>query len=178
MVDNRLQILWDQFEIRQVIEAYVHACDRADRDAVIDVYHEDSYDHHGKLSGPGHQFAAECVKSLLDVWESCNHLLGQSRIKLDGDSAGAETFYFATQTRNDNGEMMMDQQLGRYVDQFERRDGVWRIKDRRCIQEWSMTFPLGDSFVERGTFIPGIRSEEDLSYKALGLKWGCSRITY
>jgi hypothetical protein len=141
MSDKRLELLWDHFQIREVLEAYVHGCDRADRDAVADTYHEDSYDHHGPISGAGHQFATDCVQSLVDVWESCNHLLGQSRIKVTGDVAGAETLFFASQTRNQNGEMMMDQQKGRYVDRLERRDGVWRIKDRRCIQEWAMTVP-------------------------------------
>ena len=100
--------MWDHFQIREVIEAYVHGCDRADSDAVADIYHEDSYDHHGPISGTGHQFATDCVQSLVDVWESCNHLLGQSRIKVTGDVAGAETLFFASLTRNQNGEMLMD----------------------------------------------------------------------
>ena len=176
MTDKRLELLWDHFQIREVIEAYVHGCDRADRDAVADTYHEDSYDHHGPISGPGHQFATDCVQALITVWESCNHLLGQSRINVTGDIAGAETLFFASQTRKQDGEMMMDQQKGRYVDRLERRDGIWRIKDRRCIQEWSMTVPLGESFVDRDSFLPGKRSAEDLSYQALGLTRGCSRI--
>jgi len=73
MSDRRLELLWDHFQIREVIEAYVHACDRADRDAVADIYHEDSYDHHGPISGPGHQFATDCVQALVTVWDSCNH---------------------------------------------------------------------------------------------------------
>ena len=56
-----LEKLKDQFDIREAIEAYVHGCDRADRDAVADIYHEDGFDDHGPLKGQGHQFATECV---------------------------------------------------------------------------------------------------------------------
>jgi ketosteroid isomerase-like protein len=175
-LEDRLQTLCDHFEIREVIEAYIHGCDRGDRDAVADVYHPDSWDNHGPIQGDGADFATRCVESLMTVWESCNHLLGQSRIKVSGDTAGAETFYFATLTRDADGVKMLDQQLGRYIDQFERRDGEWRIKNRLCIQEWATTMPLGESFVDTVSFLKGKRSEEDSSYQALGLSRGCSRI--
>src|SRR5690242_16383746 len=92
----RLQMLLDHFDIRECIEAYVHACDRADRNAVAETYHPDSWDHHGPLQGDGEKFATDVVDALLKNWESCNHLLGQSRIKVAGDAAGAETFFYAT----------------------------------------------------------------------------------
>ena len=176
-MNDRLQMLLDHFDIRETIEAYVHGCDRGDAVAVTDCYHLDSYDHHGPLAGPGHEFAQNCLRDLKTYWNSCTHLLGQSRIKVEGDSAGAETFYFASLTRDQDGEQMLDQQIGRYIDRLERReDGVWRIVDRRCIQEWAYTIPLGDSFVDRSEFLKGIRSTEDLSYGVLGLEQGRSRI--
>ena len=39
-----------------------------------------------------------------------------------------------------------------------------------------MMVPLGESFVDRDSFLPGKRSAEDRSYQALGLSRGCSRI--
>ena len=71
---------------------------------------------------------------------------------------------------------MLDLQVGRYVDVIERRDGVWRIKDRRCIQEWAITIPNTGSFVDRASFLPGLRGEEDISFRVLGLKMGNARI--
>jgi ketosteroid isomerase-like protein len=176
-VNDRLQMLLDHFDIRETIEAYVHGCDRSDTEAVLDCYHPDSYDHHGPLKGPGHEFVANCVRDLNTYWKNCTHLLGQSRIKVDGDSAGAETFYFASLTRDEDGDQMLDQQVGRYIDRFERReDGVWRLVDRGCIQEWAYSIPLAESFVDRSEFLKGQRSVEDLSYAALGLEQGRSRI--
>ena len=173
-----LEKLKDQFDIREAIEAYAHGCDRADRDAVADIYHEDGFDDHGPLKGPGHQFATECVDALLANYLTCNHLLGQSRIRVTGDVAGAETLFFATMTRDQDGTIMMDQTMGRYVDRFERRAGVWRITLRRCVKEWSMTIPYGESYGSRDAFIRGERSSKDLSYEALGLARGNSRIRH
>jgi len=175
-MQERLQMLLDHFDIREVIEAYVHACDRGDRDAVADVYHPDSWDDHGPLKSSGPEFATNVVDSLRQYWKSCNHLLGQSRIRVTGDTAGAETLFFATLTRDENGITMLDQQIGRYVDRFERREGTWRIKERLCIQEWACSAPLGASYVDRESFLKGLRSDEDASYAALGLRKGCSRI--
>jgi len=175
-MNDRLQMMLDHFEIREVIEAYVHACDRSDLEAVKDTYWEDSFDHHGPLAGPGFQFATDCVASLDQNWTSCTHMLGQSRIRVDGDSAGVETYYFASLTRDQDGTTMLDIQVGRYIDVMERRGGVWRIKDRRCTQEWSTTIPEGPGFMSDPSFLKGIRSTEDLSYKALSLEKGRARI--
>lgn len=174
---DKVQMLIDHFEIREVIESYVHACDRADVDAVIDVYAEESWDDHGHMKARGHDYARTVTDALLTKWDSCNHLLGQSRIKVSGDTAGAETLFYATQTRHEDGVEMLDQQLGRYIDRLERIDGRWSFIHRRCIQEWMSSRPLGGSIVDIADYLRGQRSESDLSYEVLGLGKGCSRIT-
>ena len=66
--------------------------------------------------------------------------------------------------------------VGRYVDVMERRDGVWAIKDRRCISEWSSSGPIGVDFMRGDLFIQGSRSTEDPSYEVLKLVAGRARI--
>ena len=175
-MNDRIQMMLDHFEIREVIEAYVHACDRSDLEGVKDTYWEDSFDHHGPLSGPGFEFATNCLDSLNRYWKSCTHMLGQSRIRVDGDRAGAETYYFASLTRDQDGTAMLDLQVGRYIDVMERRDGVWRVKDRRCTQEWSTSIPEGEGYMADPSFLKGSRSTDDLSYKTLSLEKGRPRI--
>lgn len=173
---DRLQMLIDHFDIREVIEAYVDGCDRADTAAVKDVYHPDSWDDHGPMKMPGHEFAETCVQSLIDNWRTCNHLLGQSRIRVDADEAGAETYFFASLTRDTEAGAMLDQMVGRYIDRFERRDGVWRIKDRRCISEWSSSGPLGEDFMRGDLFLSGRRDASDIANAVLALSPGNMRI--
>ena len=175
-MNDRIQMMLDHFEIREVLEAYVHACDRSDLDAVKDVYWEDSFDHHGPIAGPGFQFATDCLNSLNQYWTSCTHMLGQSRIRVEGDLAGAETYYFASLTRDQDGTAMLDLQVGRYIDVLERRGGVWRIKDRRCTQEWTTSMPAGQGYMLDSSFLKGSRRTDDLSYRALSLEKGRARI--
>ena len=63
-MNERIQMMLDHFEIHEVIEAYVHACDCGDLEGVKDTYWEDSYDHHGPIAGPGYQFAKDCSLAL------------------------------------------------------------------------------------------------------------------
>ena len=42
-MDARLQRMLDHFEIREMIEAYVHACDRSDLEGVKDIVVFDTY---------------------------------------------------------------------------------------------------------------------------------------
>ncbi len=175
-MNERVQMMLDHFEIRELIEGYVHACDRGDLAGVKDCYWEDSYDHHGPLAGPGWQFATDCVQSLSEYWRNCTHLLGQSRIRVEGDGAGVETFYFASLSRDQDGEAMLDLTVGRYIDRMERRDGIWRIKDRRCTQEWAISVPQGEAFIDRESFLTGAKGESDLAFAALGLSMGSGRI--
>jgi len=71
---------------------------------------------------------------------------------------------------------MLDLQVGRYIDVMERRDGVWRVKDRRCTQEWSTSIPEGEGYMADPSFLKGSRSTDDLSYKTLSLEKGRPRI--
>jgi len=175
-MQEKVQMLIDHFDIREVIEAYVDGCDRCDKAAVRDVYHPDSWDNHGPLDMCGPDFADACVQSLIDNWSTCNHLLGQSRIRVSGDEAGVQTYFHASLTREADGVTMLDQMVGRYIDKFERRDGQWRIKDRRCIAEWSYSAPTGEDFMRGDLFLHGARDPSDIANEVLGLKPGNMRI--
>jgi len=175
-VDDKLQRMVDHFEIRELLETYVHAQDRADAEATIDVYHPDSWDDHGPLKDVGPAYAVRATNEILNRWDRCLHLLGQSRIKVTGDAAGAETYFYCTMNRTEDGRYMLDHMMGRYLDQLERRDGEWRIKQRTCVMDWSHSLPITDDFVGHEAFEKGRRSSEDLSYALLKLERGNSRI--
>ncbi len=65
------------------------------------------------------------------------HLLGQTHIELDGNTALAET-HVAAYHRVDMGTEERDTVLGgRYLDRFEERDGQWRITERTMLYDWS-----------------------------------------
>ncbi len=68
------------------------------------------------------------------------HTLGQSLIRLAGDSAVAETHVTAYH-RIDMGAEERDVVLGgRYLDRLERRGGEWRVAHRTMLYDWQQDF--------------------------------------
>jgi hypothetical protein len=133
------------------------------------VYWEDSWDDHGVTQAAGPQFARLMSREIIPrSCETLSHILGQSLINVDGDSAGAETYYIAvTRDTGADGEPRCNQLGGRYIDRLERRGGEWRIKHRICLRDWSMSLRLEDDYFAHAQLKAGQRSGEDLSYPAL-----------
>lgn len=170
--DERLQILWDHHEIRQLLATYCHGCDRADEVEMASVYAEDSRDDHGPLKLPGRPFSIQTVKDSFATTDLVEHLLGQSLIKVDGDTAGAETYFIATllyPPKQAGDPQTIGQLGGRYVDRLARQQGKWLIVDRVCIREWSHSHPIAGDWLEKAGFVGQHRGQADASYAALGL---------
>ena len=143
--ERRLTRLADHDDIRQVIYRYCRGIDRRQFDLVRDCYHEDGTDDHGNYRG-GIDGFIEYVTKELAVWELTTHFIGNLLIECDGDgdSARAESYAVATHrlaARVDR--PAKDFVAGvRYVDDFERRAGQWKIATRVCLVDWTRTDPV------------------------------------
>ena len=70
------------------------------------------------------------------------HMSTSVIIQVDGDRATGECYGIAVGTqRNDAGELQDNLYGGRYLDEFERRDGEWRISKRTYVLDWGTSFP-------------------------------------
>ena len=172
MDEARLQELWDHHEIRQLLATYCHGCDRGDEVEMAGTYAPDSWDDHGPRKLEGRRFSIETVEESLRTTSLVSHMLGQSLIKVDGDNAGAETYFIATllypAKGPDKGETIA-QLGGRYVDTLVRQDGNWLIKHRTCVREWSHSHPVAGDWLANAGFTAMQRSQDDPSYRALGV---------
>jgi hypothetical protein len=63
----------------------------------------------------------------------------------------------------------LNQLGGRYVDRLVREAGQWRISNRMCIREWSISHPLERDWLAGRGFEETRRGQADHSYAALGL---------
>ena len=127
-MEKRLQEMLDHYEITKLLNEYCHGCDRVDQTHMASVYAQNSWDDHGPDKCPGPEFAARTMAAMSGV-NMCSHQLGQALIRVDGDQAGAESYFIATIRRPapDGGETL-NQLGGRYVDTLVREDGQWKIK--------------------------------------------------
>ena len=139
---------------------------------MANTYSEDSWDDHGDYKMPGKEFAVEAITANLKDANMLMHHLGQSLIKVDGDLAGADTYFIASVGTTEDGKEVINQIAGRYVDQLERRNGNWKIKKRICVREWSISLPVDRDWLAGQAFVMGERSGGDPSYVVLGIEHG------
>jgi hypothetical protein len=155
-----------QQEIRDVLARYTRGIDRMDRELVLSCYHPGAYDDHGEFQGTAEEFA-DWVATVLAYFERTMHFLGQQLIELEGDRAHSETYCVAYHRRAaDEDSPAYDLWMGlRYVDVLERRDGEWRIANRRCAFDWTRR----DDIVGEWSFPPqalrGSRDRNDPVYR-------------
>lgn len=123
-----LQGLLDKQAIEEVLMRYSRAIDRNDADLLRAVYWPEAYDDHLLYEGDIEGLVKYCMEFTAEM--PTHHFLGNRIIELLGpDKAFTETYYQAyhnmpvpdSDTRQD---LTL---LGRYLDDFEKRDGVWRI---------------------------------------------------
>lgn len=138
--EKKLEELLDKQEIYELLCRYCRGVDRLDKELVLSCFHPGAIDVHVGKNG----VYTGTIEEFLDAeWESwkvfrgsqhhlCNHLC-----EVDGDTALAETyqfsFYWADPGDDQNLNMINS---NRYIDRFERRDGVWKISHRELYRNF------------------------------------------
>lgn len=175
-MDPRVQEMLDHHEIKRTLAEYCQGCDRCDPQHMGGVYLDDSWDDHGYIKGVGAEFSARITAEMLATTSSMFHLLGQSLIKVEGDEAGAETYFFAgfLSPAEDGGEIC-NQLGGRYVDRLRRENGRWLIRRRVVVRDWSISLRVEEDWPGRTGLQLGRRSNEDPAYAVLGRRHSAAR---
>lgn len=127
-LERRLVELSDREAIRDVIHRYCRAADRCDLDAFKACYWPDGHDDHGFFGGNAHEFCDYVIPVLRKI-EASIHAITNTVIELRGDQAFCESQWSVVhRLRNPEGDGFLDYwHQGRYIDIFEKRDGVWKI---------------------------------------------------
>lgn len=134
---NDVSRMSDTLMIRGVLERYCRAIDRLDSELLESCYWPDAMDHHGAIDGSVGDFIERVIPLLRERYEATMHTLGQSIIDVEDDRAYAETYNVAYHRGGEKGRSTLVTVGNRYVDVLERRQGEWRILDRKVILEWS-----------------------------------------
>ena len=89
---------------------------------------------------------------------------------MDGDIAQVESYVLAWHPVYDEQAGRETHALagGRYLDRFERRDGEWKIADRRVVLDWTRTSLPGEEWPIAKAFAAGGRREADPSHGVVG----------
>lgn len=131
----------DTFALQQLAWTYCHAIDRGDLKLLRTLYHDDAIDDHGPLfRGSPDEYVA-WLPTMLAHWESTSHVISNMLFLIDGHQAEGELAVLAYHRTPgpDSREVIA---RGRYLDRYEKRDGVWRFLRRSLVL---------DSMEERAT---------------------------
>lgn len=92
------------------------------------------------------------------------HQIGSMSIRVDGQTAGSECYVFARlRMKSPDGGLTDIFTHGRYVDRWERREGVWRISNRQYLHAMGeIRAVTSDGFATTGQ-----RDSTDPSYAVL-----------
>ncbi len=145
---------------------YARGVDRGDAEMIMSAFHDDAAIVSGLINGSARDFSEE-IGVTIDKTLSCvAHTVTNHWIEVEGDVAVGESYVIAYQ--NTAGDIPEDVMTGgRYVDRYERRQGVWKISHRTFVLDWTTSSPA-KNLMDSGMFegmTTGCRSQADPVYK-------------
>jgi len=162
MTDRATQYL-DREEIRDLSRRYMRGLDRLDLDLLASVFHIDATVDYGFYQGSAREFVNFAHQALKDHLAN-HHMLGQMLVEVDGDDAVGEIYFQAFHRVKEDDQEKDLVISGRYVDRYQRRDGVWKMAFRSEVNDWSRTDPAADLYFQADTgSLRGARAPEDYS---------------
>ena len=135
-IREALREVLDRRAIWECLLRYARGVDRFDADLVRSAFHEDAVDDHGKFVGNAVEFVDWAVAQHTKAHQGHLHNLFNHTCDLDGDVAHTETYFMFAGMNREGTPLVLNG--GRYLDRFERRDGVWRIAYRTLMRDWGM----------------------------------------
>ncbi|MFV3307750.1 nuclear transport factor 2 family protein [Pseudomonas sp. NY15181] len=131
----------DKFALQQLAWTYCHAIDRGDLRLLRSLYHDDAIDDHGPMfCGSPDEYVA-WLPGMLANWEATSHVISNMLFLVDGNQAEGELAVLAYHRTPAPGSREIIAR-GRYLDRYEKREGVWRFLRRSLVL---------DSMEERAT---------------------------
>lgn len=149
MTDPSVTALVDRQAIVDVVLRYCRGIDRLDLELVRNCYHPDATDEHGTFTGTRDEYV-DWVASVLTRFTGTMHVVANQLVEVDGDTdtAHCETYGVAYHWGEPRDDARRNFTTGfRYLDRFERRDGVWRIARRVAVREWTHVVPADQQLV-------------------------------
>lgn len=169
--ERDLQYVLDRIAIEDCLNRYCHGVDRCDPELLRTVYWPEATDDHVFWKGGAEAFIDFCIPILRSRDQSM-HAISNILIRIDGNDARVQSYYNAYErVVGKDGKRNDVTMIGRYVDRFEKRNGEWRIADRKVVLDsWRIWKDSADW--DRGLFgckvEVGKRGEDDPSAALFG----------
>jgi len=146
-VNDRLETLLAKQDIYELSCKYMRGLDRLDEALLVSVFFDDAWCDYGFTSGSAAQFVHYCITALRSHAAN-QHMIGNVLIDVEGDEAFGEVYFNAY--HKVEGEHGFEDIIiaGRYLDRYERRNGIWKFAYRSERVDWSRAQPTCDTYFD------------------------------
>nr|WP_245848998.1 nuclear transport factor 2 family protein [Mycobacterium palustre] len=137
MDEARLARMLARDELLELVNSYCRAVDRADYEALRNLYHPDATDAHGSFSTGGvEQFIAQLQAAEPYVRVS-QHNITTTNFAIEGETARGEIYCLVFHTFA-GPEHDLDVIIGgRYLDTYAKHDSRWKFGRRTIVADWA-----------------------------------------
>ncbi len=168
--------------ITEVIHRYCRGMDRMDRAITLSCWHPGGTDDHAPVYKGSVEGFVDWLWPVHAAMTSTRHVVSNILIDLDleANRAGAETYWSLVLRVPRDGVEYDIIAGGRYLDRFERIDGVWAIRHRASLMDVSRVEAVRQTPADFGdaplivpnnpeaTTVPWARDFTDHSYRVIG----------
>ena len=142
----------DVNELSQLAHRYAKAVDFCDVELFQSVfhprgrlrsYHPDTEEPFADLTG--HEELATVPNTMRGMYRQTIHMMTNHLVEIDGDKASGEVLCTARHLSRDAEDPASLNVIIRYIDRYERLNGVWKIADRKIRFLWSERHEVVDS---------------------------------
>lgn len=133
--DLMLRELANKQALDQVIAAHSRGLDNAETALLKSCYHPEGIVEYGLFEGAASDFLEAFMQD--DGTPATMHRPSAVWSVIDGDTAKAETSVIVYREEGEGSAKLQQFVCGRYLDTFERRDGVWKIIKRVYVLDWN-----------------------------------------
>jgi len=130
--DLQVDVALAKLALHELNMAYARAADRADATLMASIFHEDATVVTGLLNGNAADYAVKITGFVRENLERCFHSIANEWYEVHGDRAVGECYVIANATAGGKDTLTG----GRYVDAYERRNGIWKISSRTFVLDW------------------------------------------
>jgi hypothetical protein len=147
VTDHNIESVLAKQSIYELACQYSRGLDRLDAELLRSVFFDDAHCEYGFYNGPPAAFVDFAMQALA-THAANHHMVGNALIEVEGDEAFGEIYFQAYhKVSGDSGfeDLII---AGRYIDRYEKRDGVWKIAYRSERNDWSRTAPTNDVYFD------------------------------
>jgi len=151
-VPNPLEVA-DRLAIQEVVAMHCRGVDRAKAEILMSCYWPDAEVDYGGYRGAAHAFCTPLAEAI-QRYQNTQHIVSNLLIELGDGEARVESYVTAHHYLVGDPDMEMTY-IGRYFDQMQKREDIWKIGYRKIVMTWHQN-AAGSKDLERNPSLQAV----------------------